>query len=225
MESYKTQSGEVRITLFGHASLCIEWHGKFIYADPYSKVRSYAGLPKADVFLITHDHYDHYDLDAIAELEKPDSVFIVSRSVVAADGRYRVLKNGDACVLFGGTEFEMSVQAVPAYNVKRHKPDGTLFHSKGDGNGYILTFDGLKVYVAGDTEQIPDMKYYPEVDIAFLPKDPTYTMTDEEFVTCANSFRPTYLYPYHYVKIDVPMLRRFLDTGVTLVVPPYIPAL
>jgi L-ascorbate metabolism protein UlaG (beta-lactamase superfamily) len=216
MESYKTQSGEIDITFFGHSSLMIQWNGRNIYADPWSDVRSFRGLPKGDLFLITHDHFDHYDHDAIGDVEKKDSVFLVSRTMGGIDTRYKVLKNGDAVDLFDG---KLHVQAVPAYNIKRHRPDGRPFHAKGDSNGYILSFGDFRIYIAGDTEETPDMQYFPIVDIAFLPNDPVYTMSDEDFIACANKFRPKYLYPYHCKEIDVPKLRRFLDTGITLVVP------
>jgi L-ascorbate metabolism protein UlaG (beta-lactamase superfamily) len=159
-------------------------------------------------------------MDSVDELEKKDSILIVSRSVGQPDDRYRVMKNGDVCNIFEGEESMINVLAVPAYNVGKHKPDGTPFHSKGDGNGYILTFGDFKIYIAGDTEEIPDMKYFPYSDLAFLPKDPVYTMSDEEFIACANFLRPKYLYPYHYGRIDIPMLKRYLDTGITLVTPP-----
>ena len=211
MKSFNTPMGELRVKVFGHASVLFEIQGKKIYADPYSEIHDFAGEAPADLILITHNHYDHYDEKAFSRIETPDTDFIVSGNVGQVDGRYTVLANDQFCTWEG-----IGIIAVESYNINRRNPSGQLFHPKGVGNGYVLDFDGFKVYLAGDTEPIPEMKELPKIDLAFLPKNLPYTMTDEEFIKAANLIRPKYLYAYHYFEIDVPALRAGLDPGIEL---------
>lgn len=211
MKSFNTPMGELRVKVFGHASVLFEIQGKKIYADPYSEIHDFAGEAPADLILITHNHYDHYDEKAFSRIETPDTDFIVSGNVGQVDGRYTVLANDQFCTWEG-----IGIIAVESYNINRRNPSGQLFHPKGVGNGYVLDFDGFKVYLAGDTEPIPEMKELPKIDLAFLPKNLPYTMTDEEFLKAANLIRPKYLYAYHYFEIDVPALRAGLDPGIEL---------
>lgn len=211
MKSFNTPMGELRVKVFGHASVLFEIQGKKIYADPYSEIHDFTGEAPADLILITHNHYDHYDEKAFSKIETPDTDFIVSVNVGQVDGRYTVLANDQFCTWEG-----IGIVAVESYNINRRNPSGALFHPKGVGNGYVLDFDGFKVYLAGDTEPIPEMKELPKIDLAFLPKNLPYTMTDEEFLKAANLIRPKYLYAYHYFEIDVPALRAGLDPGIEL---------
>ncbi len=212
MDNYKTPLGEIQVTFIGHASVMIRWNGRIIYTDPYSEIADYHGRPKADLILITHAHYDHYDAEALSEIEKPSTIFVVSKNIGKKDKRYRVLLNGES------TDFEgIHISAVPSYNINRRNDHGDLFHPKGEGNGYILDFNGFKLFFAGDTEPVAEMKYVTNIDIAFLPKNLPYTMTDEEFVSLANAIRPTYLYPIHFFELDTSSLLRHLDTGITLI--------
>ena len=211
MKSFNTPMGELRVKVFGHASVLFEIQGKKIYADPYSEIHDFTGEAPADLILITHNHYDHYDEKAFSKIETPDTDFIVSVNVEQVDGRYTVLANDQFCTWEG-----IGIVAVESYNINRRNPSGALFHPKGVGNGYVLDFDGFKVYLAGDTEPIPEMKELPKIDLAFLPKNLPYTMTDEEFLKAANLIRPKYLYAYHYFEIDVPALRAGLDPGIEL---------
>lgn len=211
MDSYKTPLGELQIEVFGHASLLFKINGMNIYIDPYSEVCSFEGKPKADAFLITHNHYDHYDINAIAPIEKDDSKFIVGPNVGKIDERYIVLNNGD-----GITWNWIDVTAVPSYNINRRNEEGNHFHPKGVGNGYIIDIQGFRIYVAGDTEPIPEMSEIKDIDIAFIPKNLPYTMTDEEFISCANQIKPKYLYPYHYFTLDVEELRKGVDPEIKI---------
>ncbi len=203
--------GELRVEVFGHASVLLEIQGKKIYVDPYSEVHDYAGNPPADLILITHNHYDHYDEKAFSEIETPETTYIVSQNVGRVDDRYTVLGNDEICTWEG-----IEIAAVESYNVNRRNPSGQLFHPRGVGNGYVLDFGGFKVYLAGDTEPIPEMQDLPKIDLAFLPKNLPYTMTDEEFVKAANLIKPKYLYAYHYFEIDVPKLKKELDPSIEL---------
>ena len=211
MKTFQTPMGALRVTVFGHASVLFEIQDKKIYVDPYSEVHDYKGDAPADLILITHNHYDHYDEKAFSEIETPETAFIVSQNVGLVDARYTVLENDQVCTWEG-----IGIAAVEAYNVNRRNPSGQLFHPRGVGNGYVLDFDGFKVYLAGDTEPIPEMQELPKIDLAFLPKNLPYTMTDEEFIKAANHIKPKFLYAYHYFEIDVPKLKSELDKGIEL---------
>lgn len=214
MDNFKTPLGDVKVEVFGHASLLFQWNDKTIYVDPYSETCDYTSKVPADLILITHNHYDHYDEKAYSKVETPSTIFVVSKNVKKADSRYHTLSNNDTLTYEG-----MVIKAVPAYNINRKNEKGDLFHPKGVGNGYILDFGGFRFYIAGDTEPIPEMKSLPYIDVAFLPKNLPYTMTDEEFVEVANMIKPKYLYPIHYFELDTAKLMKALDTGITMIKP------
>ncbi len=211
MKTFQTPQGELRVEVFGHASVMFEFQGKRIYADPWSEVCSFEGKAPADLILITHNHYDHYDEKAFGPVQTPRTAFIVSQNVGCVDDRYTVLANDEVCTWQG-----IEVAAVESYNIKRRNPSGELFHPRGVGNGYLLNFSGFMVYLAGDTEPVPEMQELPRVDLAFLPKNLPYTMTDEEFIKAANLIKPKYLYAYHFFEIDVPKLKKELDPSIEL---------
>ncbi|MCK9626472.1 MAG: MBL fold metallo-hydrolase [Bacteroidales bacterium] len=212
MNSYKTPIGDLQVEVFGHSSVLFRLENKRIYLDPYSDVCSFVGKEPADLILITHNHYDHYDKKAFSNIQTSKTIFIVSEDVPKVDNRYIVLRNEEACE-YEGIHFK----AVPSYNIKKRRADGSLFHPRGLGNGYIMDFGGYKIYIAGDTEFIPEMRNISNIEIAFLPKDLPYTMSDEEFIMAANIIKPRYLYPYHYFDLDVTKLKKFLDLGITLI--------
>ena len=211
MKTFQTPMGALKVEVLGHASVRFDIGDKVIYVDPYSEVCDYAGRTPADLILITHNHYDHYDKKAIGPIETPQTAFIVSQNVGHVDARYTVLANDEYCYWEG-----IGIFAAEAYNINRRNPQGDLFHPRGVGNGYVLDFDGFKVYLAGDTEPIPAMQDLPKIDLAFLPKNLPYTMTDEEFIKAANLIKPRYLYAYHYFEIDVPKLKKELDPAIEL---------
>ncbi len=192
-DTIKGSSGELKITRLGHASVKFDYDGKVIYVDPFGKFADYSKLPKADLILITHEHADHLDVDAISKI-KTEKTVVVS-SAAAAEGKqgFKVVKNGDAI-----TELGLKIEAVPAYNVVHKRDTGQPFHPKGRGNGYVINFGDLRVYVAGDTEDIPEMKELKEITVAFLPVNLPYTMTGEMALEAAKTIKPKYLFPYHY---------------------------
>lgn len=212
MNSYKTPMGELQIEVLGHSSVVFTINGKTIYLDPYSKVCSFAGKAPADLILITHNHFDHYDKQAYSKIATKDTLFVVSSDVPKENERYIVLNNEEACDYEG-----IHIKAIAAYNINNFRQNGEPYHIRGAGNGYILYFDGFTVYIAGDTELIPQMKSVTYPDIAFLPKLAPFTMSDEEFIEAANLLKPKYLYPYHYEDIDLLKLKKYLDLGITLV--------
>ncbi len=192
-----TSAGELQITFLGHGSLVFTFAGKTIHIDPYGEVADYAQLPKADVVLVTHEHHDHLDPQALAAVRTPQTTVVTNE---AGAGQ---VQGGVA--MWPGERREVQgipVEAVPAYNVAHHRPNGQPFHPKGAGVGYVITFGDRQVYVAGDTEDIPEMAELEDIDIAFLPMNLPYTMTPEMVAHAAKMLRPRILYPYHYGETD-----------------------
>lgn len=198
-------SGEVEITFLGHGSLILSSGGTVVHVDPYSKVADYAALPKADVVLITHEHQDHLDAAALQAIRTEKTRVVASAAVAAQVAGATALENGARLTL--GT---IGVEAVPAYNIKHERSPGVPFHPKGRGNGYVVTMAGLRVYVAGDTENVPEMKSLAGVDVAFLPMNLPYTMTPEMAADAARMVNPKILYPYHFGETDTARLVELL---------------
>ena len=204
VEHFVTPGGmSVDITLIKHASLEIRYAGLSIQVDPVldlGRPTDYAAeFPKADYILVTHEHGDHFDQGAIDVLRKEGTTVVTNPRCGEMLGWGTVLANGDATDLAEGVH----VEAVPAYNTT----EGHLqFHPKGRDNGYVLTLDGLRIYIAGDTEDIPEMAGLKDIDIAFLPVNQPYTMTVDQCVSAARTIGPKVLIPYHYSKTDVSSL-------------------
>lgn len=190
----QTSAGELKITFVGHGSLFFTFGGKVFHIDPYSIVGDYSQLPKADVILITHDHRDHLHLKALNAVRPPGTIVVLTRICAKQVENGIILDNGDTTVLAG-----VRIDAIPAYNIVHKRDTGEPYHPKGVGNGYILTFGDKKVYVAGDTENIPEMKALKGIDVAFLPMNVPNTMTPEMVADAAETFKPKILYPYHYL--------------------------
>lgn len=204
-DAIKTSAGDLKITFIGHASLMFEFNKMIVYVDPVGSYADYSKLPKADLVLVTHQHPDHLDLKAIELVKKKETQLIcneASPSTLVGGG---VLKNGDKTSSHG-----INISAVPAYNIVHKRENGEAFHPNGIGNGYVLTFANVKVYVAGDTENIPEMKNLKGIDIAFLPMNLPYTMTPAMVADAVKMFNPKILYPYHTGNTDVNELIKFL---------------
>lgn len=200
-----TPAGDLIIAFFGHASLRFTFDEKLIYLDPFARVAEYYKLPPADWILVTHDHADHFDLQAIAAVRTGKTQVVMPAACAAKLSGGIVMQNGDARTLDS-----VRVEAVPAYNLVHKRENGKPFHSPGEGNGYVLTFGGMRVYVAGDTENIPEMKTLRDIECAFLPVNVPYTMTPEMAADAVRSFRPRILYPYHYDDTDLSRLTALL---------------
>jgi L-ascorbate metabolism protein UlaG (beta-lactamase superfamily) len=196
-----TSAGDLEITFLGHGTLMLRLDDKVYHIDPFSNVADYAQLPKADVVLITHEHFDHLDMKALANIRKEGTVVIMSASCAPKVEGGMVMGNGDLHILEG-----LKVKAVPAYNIVHTRDNGDPFHPKGVGNGYVLTFGETSVYIAGDTENTPEMKQLQGIDVAFLPMNVPYTMTPEMVADAARAFHPTILYPYHFGETDTSQL-------------------
>jgi L-ascorbate metabolism protein UlaG (beta-lactamase superfamily) len=201
-----TAAGELEMAFLGHGSLLFLFGGKTIYVDPFSRVADYAALPKADLVLITHEHRDHLDPEALAAVRTDRTAVVLTESCAAQVEGGTVMRNGGTRTVAG-----VQVEAVPAYNLVHRRESGELFHPPGVGNGYILKLSDKRVYVAGDTENIPEMKRLRGIDIAFLPMNLPYTMTPEMVADAARGFRPKILYPYHFGSTDTSRLVALLQ--------------
>jgi L-ascorbate metabolism protein UlaG (beta-lactamase superfamily) len=202
-----TSLGDLRITFIAHGTLYFTFGGRTIHIDPVGQYADYSGLPKADLILVTHEHGDHLDTGAIKLLstDKTDLVLTQKCMERIKDEGGIVMKNGDTKTIQG-----VKIEAVPAYNIKHMRSPGNPFHPKGEGNGYILTFGDKRIYVAGDTENIPEMKELTDIEVAFLPMNLPYTMDPEMAADAAITFKPRILYPYHYGNTDPQELVKLL---------------
>ena len=205
MDVLPTAAGDLKITFIGHASLMFEFGGKVIYSDPSSQYGDFSGLPKADVVLAAHEHGDHFDLVTIRKISKNGTKVVMTPLCAAKLAGGTVLKNGESATVEG-----IRIEAVPAYNLIHMRSPGMPYHPKGVGNGYVLTFGDKRVYVAGDTENIPEMKALGRIDVAFLPMNLPYTMTPEMVADAARMVKPKILYPYHTTDTDTSKLQPLL---------------
>jgi L-ascorbate metabolism protein UlaG (beta-lactamase superfamily) len=189
----QTSAGELEIVFLGHGSLMFMLGEKVIHVDPFSRVADYSTLPKADLILITHEHRDHLDAEALASIRTEDTDIVMTELCEEQVEGGIVMRNGDMSVVQG-----LSIEAVPAYNLIHTRESGDPFHPCGQGNGYVITFGDTRVYVAGDSENTPEMTNLRDIDIAFLPMNLPYTMTPRMVAAAATAMRPRILYPYHF---------------------------
>jgi gluconolactonase len=192
-----TGAGELKIIFIGHGTLMFDFNGKFIHVDPVSREADYSRMPKADIILITHGHGDHFDAKVINILRKEGTKIVLTKACVGRVDGGIVMQNGDERNVQG-----LKIEAVPAYNIVHKRSNGMAYHPKGEGNGYVITLSDKRVYVAGDTENIPEMVRLKDIDIAFLPMNLPYTMTPEMAAKAATAFKPKIVYPYHYGQTD-----------------------
>jgi L-ascorbate metabolism protein UlaG (beta-lactamase superfamily) len=176
-----------------HASLILDW-GKIIYVDPVWNIDLYKNKPAPDLVLITDIHFDHLNIDVLKSL-KGEFLIIAPKAVydeLSEDlkQKTKILNN------FEETNFEdFKILALPMYNLT---PERLEFHPKGRGNGYLIEKENFRVYIAGDTEDIPEMRNLKNIDIAFLPMNLPWTMTVEQAASAVLEFKPKKVYPYHY---------------------------
>ena len=189
------------ITFIGHGTLMFRQGATVIHVDPWGQLADYGKLPKADLVLITHEHRDHLDLQAIEAVRKDSTVIVTPETAAKQIKGAVVMKNGDVKTFLG-----IPVEAVPAYNLVNMRSPGNPYHPKGAGNGYVITFKDKRVYIAGDTENTPEMKAMKDIYAAFLPMNLPFTMTPEMAADAARAFRPKILYPYHFGDTDVQKL-------------------
>jgi L-ascorbate metabolism protein UlaG (beta-lactamase superfamily) len=208
-QTFATSAGPVKITPLFHASTLIEAGGKVIYLDP-AKPAKLADLPKADLILITDIHGDHMDPTSIAAISKPGTEIISSAAVAKTVTAASPLPNGQSKSWQGWT-----IEAIPAYNLTRGPEPGKLFHDKGRGNGYVLTYGGMRFYFSGDTEGVPEMHALKNIDVAFVCMNLPYTMPPDEAAAAVKAFHPKIVIPYHYRGSDLAVFQKGLEgTGI-----------
>jgi len=209
-DKISTSAGDVDIFFIGHGSLMFKFRDYVIHVDPVRSSGKYESLPLADLILVTHEHYDHLDTDLISSLRKNETVMFCSNSCIAKVPWAQVMHPGDI-----KTAGQIEVEAVSAYNIVNERSKGQPFHPKGVGNGYIIKMGEKKFYIAGDTENTPEMKALRGINVAFLPMNLPYTMTPAMVADAARAFNPEILYPYHYGETNTDELVRLLkDTSI-----------
>ena len=203
----KTSAGDLKITCIGHGTLMFTFNNKVIHIDPVGRYADYSKLPKADLILVTHEHGDHLDTKVLDILRTGKTKIVLTEICAQRISDGIVMKNGDAKTVQG-----IKIEAVPAYNIVHKRDNGSPYHPKGNGNGYVMTFGDKRVYVAGDTENTPEMKKLKDIDIAFLPMNLPYTMSPEMVADAAKAFRPKIVYPYHFGQTDTNKLIELLKS-------------
>lgn len=202
---FDTLKGKLEIVFLGHGSLLLAYDGSNIYIDPVSQYANFSKYPKADLILITHEHNDHLDPKAIAALSKPETRIILSEASRKKLGHGEVLQHGHSIDVEGVT-----VLAVPAYNITSSRMG---YHPRErKDNGYVLSIGSLRIYIAGDTEPIPEMANIGKIDIAFLPMNLPFTMTPTQVAQAARIIKPRILYPYHFGSTDTSEITRLLSS-------------
>jgi len=213
-EEFKTAAGVLKMTPIQHGSLTLEAGGQVIEVDPavsgFAAAPDFAKVPKADLVLITDIHEDHLDPASLAKVRKPGTTVVIPAAALSKVSDGVVMKNGET-KKFG----VWTIEALPMYNLKNGPAPGQFYHDKGRGNGYIVTYGGLRIYIAGDTEGIPEMRALKNIDVAFIPMILPYTMSPAEAAEAVKAFHPKVVYPYHYGQSDLKVFEAALKgTGI-----------
>lgn len=195
----QTSGSGIEVRPVNHASLVLLAGDTVIHVDPVGGPEPWADLPPARLILVTHEHGDHFDLPTLEALTGDDTELVVNPAVhgmlsEALRGRARALANGESVEVAG-----VNTEAIPAYNITE---DRLQYHPKGRDNGYVLTLDGKRVLIAGDTEDTEELRALQDIDLAFLPMNLPYTMTEEQAAAAVAAFRPVEVWPYHFKGSD-----------------------
>lgn len=194
-----SQNSNIEITPIEHATLALKVGEKIIYADPVGGGDAFLGIPEPDMVLITDIHGDHYDEDTLKAVLKDKTIIIVPKAVaekLPSDivGTIKVLNNGETLVEQG-----ITILAIPMYNLPE---SAEAYHTKGRGNGYVLEGEGKRIYISGDTADIPGMRSLQNIDMAFVAMNLPYTMDVESAASAVLEFKPKQVFPYHYRQKD-----------------------
>lgn len=209
-----TSKGDLTIQPVMHAALMLQWNGQTIYVDPSGDAKAYAGLDDPDIVLITDVHGDHMSVETLEGLNTKSAVMVVPQAVAdklpeSYKERLMILGNGDETRIG-----EISIRAIPMYNLP---DDETSRHTKGRGNGYIVEMGGKRIYISGDTEDIPEMRRLKNIDVAFVCMNLPYTMDINQAASAVLEFQPAIVYPYHYRGqgglADVEGFKQLVDKG------------
>jgi len=209
VQEFETSAGAVKITPIQHATLVLEAGGKVVYIDPVSG-GNYNALPQADWILITDIHGDHMDPKALPKISKSGTAIFAPAAVAETVKTATIIRNGET--VHAGP---FTIEGVPMYNLKRGPEPGKLFHDKGRGNGYVITYGGKRFYFSGDTEGVPEMRALKNIDVAFVCMNLPYTMPPDEAADAVRAFHPKIVYPYHYRGSDLNVFKSALaGTGI-----------
>ncbi len=194
-DTFETPAGPITITPVAHASFVAQTPVGVIYVDPVGGADAYAAFDPADLILITHEHGDHYNQDTLDGIVGEGTQIIANPAVhamlpEAMQAQASAVENG-GIAMFGS----LGIDAIPAYNTTEERKN---FHPKGRDNGYVLNFEGFRMYVSGDTEDIPEMRALEDIDLAFVCMNLPFTMDAKAAAAAVTEFKPTYVYPYHY---------------------------
>ena len=205
------EHGDIQIHPLNHATFTLEWNGKKIFVDPAGGAARFQGTP--DLILVTDIHGDHLNIDTLKALAHENTKIVAPQAVATQlpaelKSKTVVLANGENKEVQG-----ISLEAVPMYNLTQ---DRLKYHSKGRGNGYVLTLGGKRIYISGDTEDIPEMRALKNIDVAFVCMNLPYTMTVEQAASAVKEFKPKIIYPYHYRGSDTEKFKKLVgeDSGV-----------
>jgi len=190
------------IHFIGHGTMMLEYDSTVIHVDPVGRYADNPQLPKADIILITHQHQDHLDKETIKKILSSKTRIILNKASYDELGFGKIMANGENV-----TTDDISINVVPAYNTTK---DRDKYHPRGRDNGYVLDIGGKNIYIAGDTEDIPEMKNLKNIYLAFLPMNQPYTMTAKQLVKAVKMIKPQIVYPYHYGDSDLKVLPRLL---------------
>ena len=204
-DTIQTTDGPLIITFVGHASLIFEWKNEVMHIDPSSREANYYALPKATKIFVTHHHGDHCDPASLKAITEDKTKTFISAIAHEKWNQGMVLRPDQTVTVDG-----ITIETLPAYNLVHMRDDGLPYHVKGECNSYVLNFGGLRIFIAGDTENTPEMKALKDIDIAFLPMNLPYTMTPEMVADGAKAFKPEILYVYHYGKSDLDAIRNLM---------------
>lgn len=210
-DSFESSVGKLELWFIGHGTLMFKAGDMVIHIDPVSREGDYNILPGADLVLITHSHGDHLDPKALEMICNENTKVISNQGSADKIENPVIMSNGESIDLEAEFGFNLGVEAVPAYNIKHERSPGNPFHPKGVGNGYVLTLGDKRIYIAGDTENIPEMAKLENIDIAFLPMNLPYTMSPEMASEAARMFMPKILYPYHFGNTNTDELVKLLE--------------
>ena len=203
------EGGDLVIHPINHATFAMAWNGTTIYVDPVGGAQAFAGMPGANLVLITDIHGDHLNADTLTAVVGADTTIVAPQAVAmqlpaALKSKTTILANGETKTVKG-----ISIEAIPMYNTTK---DRLQYHTKGRGNGYVVTLGGKRVYLSGDTEDIPEMRALKNIDVAFVCFNLPYTMTEEQAASAVRAFAPKIVYPYHYRGSDLDKFKRLVGT-------------
>ena len=207
-----TKAGDLVIHPINHATLALGWGKAIVYADPVGGAQRFAGLPRPNIILVTDIHGDHMNAATLQAVSDEKTVIVVPAAVASDKSmteeirpRFVILNNGETKDVQG-----LTIEAIPMYNLT---PSRAKMHTKGRGNGYVVTFGGTRVYLTGDTEDIPEMRALKNIDVAFVCMNQPYTMTVEQASSAVREFRPKIVYPYHYQGSDTAKFKELVGDG------------